>query len=137
MSLTIQYLISELTSMEHALCENGYINADTDLYVHYGDYAVTKIKICYSAPSGDTQYKSFQSDKESNEVYAELLEQAWTFIKGLPSPEEAARRDFLAKLGRLIDQGRELGLETDFLNPLEASMRKLSENILEHKPGSF
>lgn len=50
--------------------------------------------------------------------------------RGLKSPKEEARESFLAALGRTIDAGRAAGIEIEFLNPLEKSMRDLSENIL-------
>ena len=39
-------------------------------------------------------------------------------------------------LGRLIDQGRDIGIEVDFLNPLTAMMKKLATNALEDKRNS-
>lgn len=57
--------------------------------------------------------------------------QAW--ISDIPSPEEREHQQFTAALGRLIDQGRDLGIEVEFLNPLTQMMEKLATNALEDK----
>ena len=59
-----------------------------------------------------------------------VLNKADEFIAALPSAKEAARTAFHGKLGKLIDEGREIGIETEFMNPLTATMKALSENIL-------
>ena len=50
-----------------------------------------------------------------------------------PSQEERDHEQFTAALGRLIDQGRDLGIEVDFLNPLTQMMERLATNALEDK----
>lgn len=54
-----------------------------------------------------------------------------TRLRNLKTPTELRQEKFLHRLGRLIDEGRELDLSVDFLNPLEETMKKLSTNILE------
>ena len=53
-----------------------------------------------------------------------------TYIANLPSITDARRDAFIAAVGKLIDQGRDIGIEVDFLNPLTDMMTKLSSNIL-------
>jgi len=57
--------------------------------------------------------------------------QAW--ISDIPSSEERQHLQFTAALGQLIDQGRDLGIEVEFLNPLTQMMEKLATNALEDK----
>jgi hypothetical protein len=40
------------------------------------------------------------------------------------------KKDFITSMGRLIDQGREIGMQMEFMNPLTEMMGKLSTNII-------
>ena len=51
-------------------------------------------------------------------------------IAELKTPDQVKREDFLAALGRVIDKGRDAGIEVGFMNPLEQTMKDLSENII-------
>lgn len=77
----------------------------------------------------DREYKSFVSKPAD-----ELISAALAFINALPSAEAARLHDFMGHLGKLIDTGRDLGIEVDYLNPLTDTMKRLSENILTHQP---
>jgi len=63
----------------------------------------------------------------------QAFQDARAWILDIPSPEEREHQQFTAALGRLIDQGRDLGIEVDFLNPLTQMMEKLATNALEDK----
>lgn len=60
----------------------------------------------------------------------ELFAKATDFIAALPSAEEAKFNEFMGALGGVIDLGKENGIEVEFLNPLVATMKQLSENAL-------
>lgn len=62
-----------------------------------------------------------------------MIAAANAWIDDIPSAEQRAHDAFTKSLGRLIDQGREVGIEVDFLNPLTAMMEKLATNALEDK----
>lgn len=64
----------------------------------------------------------------------EAIQSAFDLVNGLPSPEEAKRQQFMASLAKVIDLGRENGIEVDFLNPLTETMKRLSENALTYQP---
>lgn len=64
----------------------------------------------------------------------EAIQSSFDLIKGLPSPEEAKRQQFMSSLAKVIDLGRENGIEVDFLNPLTETMKRLSENALTYQP---
>jgi len=63
----------------------------------------------------------------------EAIQAAFNLIADLPSPEDRKRDEFLTALGRVIDLGRENGIEVDFINPLTATMKRLSENVITHQ----
>lgn len=129
--LTIQSVISEVTAMEHALTEMGYYAVDADLNLHWADHVPVQLLLAYS-PNTEMRPR-FTAREETDEAVSAVIAEAWAHIRAMPSVEEAKRRTFLHNLGRVIDEGREIGFETEFLNPLEESMRKLSENILEDR----
>ena len=76
---------------------------------------------------------------EMDELYSgdhwldRATQDAHAWISDIPSLEEREHQQFTAALGRLIDQGRDLGIGVDFLNPLTQMMEKLATNALEDK----
>ena len=86
----------------------------------------------------ETFKRSFTHDDighgiDVNEWFVKLFQDAHAWIDAIPTAEERAHQAFTASLGRLIDQGRDIGIEVDFLNPLTAMMEKLATNALEDK----
>ncbi|GAA4108607.1 hypothetical protein J1C56_01820 [Aminobacter anthyllidis] len=59
-----------------------------------------------------------------------MLAKADAFVASLPSPDEARMNEFMTALGSVIDLGRENNIEVEFVNPLIATMKRLSENVL-------
>ena len=70
---------------------------------------------------------------EADEWIEQALIDAANWIDAIPSRDERDHEQFTAALGRLIDQGRDLGIEVDFLNPLTQMMERLATNALEDK----
>lgn len=64
----------------------------------------------------------------------EMLAAAEAHILSLPSADETKFREFMSALGSVIDLGKDNGIEVEFLNPLRATMKKLSENALAYQP---
>ena len=64
------------------------------------------------------------------EGFSVLLQRVERTIISLPSIEDAKRDAFIAAVGRLIDQGKDIGIDVKFLNPLTKMMEKLSTNII-------
>jgi tRNA C32,U32 (ribose-2'-O)-methylase TrmJ len=72
----------------------------------------------------------YEKDALTDESLDTALREIQEWVTNVKPEEERKREEFLASLGRLIDRGRSIGIEVDFLNPLVESMRQLSENIL-------
>ena len=72
-----------------------------------------------------TAYEYFKGDSIEN-----AFDKASAFIAARPTAEQARLDEFMGALGKVIDLGRQNGIEADYLNPLVASMKKLSENII-------
>lgn len=54
-------------------------------------------------------------------------------IAAMPTANETKFREFMAALGGVIDLGKDNGIEVEFLNPLVATMKRLSENAITYK----
>lgn len=126
---TLQSIISRLTTLEHILIAKGYNGVDADLNLHWTHGTPIHLRVEYHA---GTEYLSetFDRDRETDEDLEAAFVAAEAWAKNMPTPEERAKHAFLLEFGRTIDKARDLGLSVDFINPLEESMRKLSENIL-------
>lgn len=70
----------------------------------------------------------------SGESFDECMQKADELINALPSAEQARLEQFMNKLGKLIDIGKDEGISVDFLNPLLDTMKRLSENVITYKP---
>lgn len=79
--------------------------------------------------SGQQEFKGFFADSVE-----EAVAQAIDLINNLSSMKEENTHAFMRDLGKLIDTGRDIGIEIEFLNPLTETMRRLSENALTHQP---
>lgn len=64
---------------------------------------------------------------------AGAFEEARRTIASWPSADEVQHHTFMKQLGRLIDAGRDGGIEDDYLNPLTEAMKRLSENVITHQ----
>ena len=69
------------------------------------------------------------------EVYRTFAE-AFAAVSEMPDKAQRDREAFLAKLGATIEFGRSINIETDFVNPLVATMKRLSENVITHQAAS-
>ncbi len=81
----------------------------------------------------EDELDELQPTGEFDGWWTELVADAHAWIDAIPSEDERKHNAFTAALGRLIDQGREVGIEVDFLNPLTAMMERLATNALEDK----
>ena len=73
---------------------------------------------------GDAKYEFTRGD------LAGALDKADAFVASQPSPEQAKQTDFMAALGATIALGNKYNIEVEFLNPLTATMKRLSENVI-------
>lgn len=88
--------------------------------------------------SWDKRHASYSYEREYKshlgETFQQALDKAIEFIKKLPSAEQAKLHEFMGKLGKLIDAGKEDGIQVEYMNPLIDSMKRLSENVITHQP---
>ena len=120
------------------------------LYMGGDGITAIRLEMEYSnVPEYGNGYETFKrslTHDEMNELltepglltakFDEWFAEAHAWIDAIPTADERAHQAFTASLGRLIDQGRDIGIEVDFLNPLTAMMEKLATNALEDKRNS-
>ena len=66
---------------------------------------------------------------------SEALDAARAIIAAMPDAETTRLNNFMGALGKVIDLGRDLGVDVDFINPLTATMKRLSENVITDQRG--
>lgn len=118
------------------------------LYMWGDGYTAVRFDIEYKASDDyNATYETFKRSLTHDEMseltdrafMSKLIEwfaEAHDWIDAIPTAEDRAHQAFTASLGRLIDQGRDIGIEVDFLNPLTAMMTKLATNALKDKRNS-
>lgn len=129
--MTPSEIMTAAMALEEKVAAKGYYMPKVTSYIRWIGYELT-INLEYRTAACESSKDQFYHGtvKEGFEV---LFARANTFADGLPSIQEAKRNDFIASLGRIIDKGREIGIEVEFLNPLTEMMGKLSTNIIEYK----
>lgn len=112
-------------ALEKQISEIGYASPQVAIHINWLSNPFTVHIEHKSAKGGAAESKFLGAD-----TIEEAMELADAYVAELPSVEEARMRDFTHALGRLIDQGREIGVEVDYINPLTKMMEKLAENCL-------
>jgi len=120
-------ILHEITRLEKLLTNKGFTAPKIEISVGFSTRELTA-NISYKAGS-EVQYKFIHL--EALDGFESVISDTEDYINGLKSVQEIQRDAFVASVGRLIDQGREIGVEMEFLNPLTTMMDKLSSNILE------
>lgn len=128
MTLTPDEMHAACLNEQKRLGDLGYIVSDCAIHINWLSHKFT-FHIVFRA----TQHGQQTTEFCGADTAEGAIEQARKFINDLPSVEDKKREEFTRALGNLIDQGREVGVEVDFMNPLEAMMKKLSTNALENK----
>ena len=129
--MTPSDIIETLNTIEKAMTDKGYYGPSAAVKINWCGYELT-LNIEYRTEAGEYAKNQFFHENAEDGI-GSLLARGFAFVDGLPSIQEAKRNDFIASIGRLIDQGRAIGIEVEFMNPLTEMMGKLSTNIIEHK----
>ena len=88
--------------------------ADPQIYLHWDEDG---------CPHGRTEIGR-------GDTIAEALENASEILEAIPTKEDRDHAEFTRLLANVIDKGRTIGIDVDFLNPLTEMMTKLSTNII-------
>ena len=144
--MDITTIHTAIVDLQTKLDNADVFRQQTSFYMWGDGYTAILFEMEYSnVPEYGNGYETFKRSLTHDEV-AELIHtdeltdhlkewitEANTWIDAIPTAEQRAHDAFTQSLGRLIDQGRDIGIEVDFLNPLTAMMTKLATNALEDK----
>jgi hypothetical protein len=128
---TIDEIYAAINPMPAMLCAKGKKNPSVRFDIEAN--AGVQVSMHWTKPGAygdwDRDYQVFMGG-----TAAEVISKARAFIESLPDAKTARLHDFMGQLGKVIDAGRDLGIDVDYLNPLTDTMKRLSENILTHQP---
>ena len=130
-TITIDDIYAAINPLPAMLAEKGKVSPEVDARIEAN--AGISISMNWRKPhtnnDWEKNYECFLGDD-----FAKALRKATSFIKALPTAEQAKLHHFMNKLGKLIDAGKADGIDVDYLNPLLDSMKRLSENVITHQP---
>jgi hypothetical protein len=131
MSITIDDIYTALNPLPALLSKKGKVKPVVELRIeaNAGFNIAMHWRKPYAHNDWENDYECFLGAD-----FAEALSKAIAFIKELPTAEQAKLHHFMGKLGKLIDAGKDDGIEVAYLNPLIESMKRLSENVITHQP---
>ena len=119
------------TIAEH-LKEKGLISASYDINLPDSGYRFATITFHYKTrEDGATIWEHFKVETEDDML--DTLQAAAQWAEDLKGVEELEHEEFLKMLGKTLDRAREMGIDTNVVNPLEEMMRSLATNALTHK----
>ena len=144
--MDITTINTALVDLQAKLDATEVFRQQTSFYMWGDGITAIRFEMEYSnVPEYGSGYETFKRSLthdeikdgvDVNEWLVNLLKDAHDWVDAIPSAEQRAHDAFTKSLGRLIDQGRDIGIEVDFLNPLTAMMEKLATNALEDKRNS-
>lgn len=139
-------LTTSLALLQYALDNADVHRPSAELKMYADGISLVRLELEYSnVPEYGQGYETFTRkyttyDRDEgvdiNEWMTTAFDEAHEWVKQIPTVEERAHQAFTKALGRVIDQGRDIGIEVDFLNPLTQMMERLATNALEDKRNS-
>lgn len=120
---------SHISSIENVMLEKGFYNPTITIYMNWIGRDM----------AANVSWRVDAHSKEQNEFiyttydggFNDLFDKTWKFVDKMKPIAEARREAFIAAIANLIEQGRDINIDVEFLNPLTDMMKKLSTNILE------
>lgn len=128
---TIDEIYAAINPMPAMLSAKGKVKPGASLSIEANARVVLHLRWAKSSARNDwdCEYQAFVA-----ETVDKAIEKAAAFITALPDAKTARLHDFMGQLGKVIDAGRDLGIDVGYLNPLTDTMKRLSENIITHQP---
>lgn len=130
--MDLKEIKDQLTSVEGDIRALGYSHASVSLRFNWIFSNAATVSVDYRVDDYSKLHTEFLHINSG--TIQDAIDAARKFAGNLPPVAETKKQDFIQALGKLIDQGRDLGFEVEFMNPLVESMKKLSENIITKQP---
>lgn len=125
-------IMREIHRLERLLVSKGFTSTKVEISVGFSVRELTA-SLQYKAGS-ELLYKFIHV--EAMDGFDGLISDVEEYIEKQKSVLEIQQDAFVAAVGRLIDQGKEIGVDVKFLNPLTDMMTKLSSNIITDQSDS-
>lgn len=122
--MTYEQIHEQVSQLVSAMLEKGKVAPDAQVYIRANAQPVIILRWKDDSKEFGTAHTSFSANLES------AFEKARQCIADMPTPEQANFNGFMALLGKVIDFGNQNGIDVDFVNPLVAHMKRLSENAI-------
>lgn len=123
--MTIDEIYAAINPLPALLSAKGLVRPSVDFRIE----ANAGVSITMKYNDWEQHFECFLGN-----TFDQALSKAVAHIQELPTAEQAKLNNFMGKLGKLIDVGKDDGIEIAYLNPLLESMKKLSENVITYKP---
>jgi len=130
---TIQEICRWAADLEVQLREKGMRSPDVEVVLNYSDFSPVRVKMNFFA---DQEFITEHWNARDPSTLETIFLEVETYIDNLKSASQFRKEAFLQRFSDVIAEARELDLPIDFINPLEESMRSLSENIIEDNRGA-
>lgn len=125
-------MIEAVKALKDTLVKREFLNPEVTLELSTKDWKPCRVEVQFKVRDDSTYtYKTFYADA-AHEV-DDVVGEAEAYISTLKSKAEMEHEEFMAMLGRVMDRAKDMGLDSDFINPLTSMMKKLATNALEDK----
>lgn len=125
-------MIEAVKALKDTLVKREFLDPEVTLELSTKDWKPCRVEVQFKVRSDSTYtYKTFYADA-AHEV-DDVVGEAEAYISTLKSKAEMEHEEFMAMLGRVMDRAKDMGLDSDFINPLTSMMKKLATNALEDK----
>lgn len=125
-------MIAAVKALKDTLVKREFLDPEVTLELSTKDWKPCRVEVQFKVRSDSTYtYKTFYAD-DAHEV-DDVVGEAEAYISTLKSKAEMEHEEFMAMLGRVMDRAKDMGLDSDFINPLTSMMKKLATNALEDK----
>jgi hypothetical protein len=124
---TVAAIQNDLESLCEALGALGMSRANAELHIRANSsfYLI----VGYYDEHEDYKHHSLFGD-----TAIEAISKMQDIIYKIPSRADRDRATYLKHIAKAIEFGKKIGIDEQFINPLELQMKRLSANIIEARP---
>ena len=126
--MTLEEIQKRIDAMPAAMAAKGKRRADAMLIANANSRGWVSAQWERSDGGDYSNYEHFYFDTPSG--ISAALDSADAWISELPSIEKANMQEFMSALGAVVEKGKSLNIDIDFVNPLVETMKRLSKNAL-------
>jgi len=124
--MTYEEIKHQLNGMTKLLLSKGMRSPTAQLQIIAESQCYTQISY-YE----DDEFRTKTNWEDDHGVALNLM---WNHIREIPELEERQRNNYLKKIAAAVEYGKKVGIDDTLINPLMEQMKRLSANIIEHKP---